>query len=160
MKRVSNTIRGWLDNHFSPEEDIGILDRIEEFANVTLVNNGTHQLSALLLQLVTRRVSRAPFRQYCAYFANREPAKATLKDGSYLVVSYLHPLLSCPAHRTADRYASLISTLLNWHVNSPSSSLAYTNVSNPLNAYKSDGKTRRMTSSLRMSDNLYILLTY
>jgi hypothetical protein len=59
MHRVSNTIRGWLDNHFEPDEDIGILDRVDEFASTTLLNNGSQQLSALLLQLVQRRVSVA-----------------------------------------------------------------------------------------------------
>ncbi|ORY35356.1 hypothetical protein BCR39DRAFT_3332 [Naematelia encephala] len=53
--RVSNTIRSWLDVHYLEAEDAPILDRIEHFAGVTLVANGSELLSKQLLTLVQRK---------------------------------------------------------------------------------------------------------
>jgi son of sevenless-like protein len=53
---VSNTIRSWLDVHYLAAEDADVLDRIEEFASTTLLDNGSELLSKQLVLLVRRRV--------------------------------------------------------------------------------------------------------
>jgi son of sevenless-like protein len=57
--RVSNTIRNWLDSQFV-KEDLPLLDRVEEFAKVTLAGNGSALLSKQFLTQVERRVRCSP----------------------------------------------------------------------------------------------------
>ncbi|WVF72599.1 hypothetical protein IAT40_007417 [Kwoniella sp. CBS 6097] len=58
--RVANALRTWLERHYIEQTDKGVLDRIEEFANTTLLANGSELMSKQLLTLVGKRRQGEP----------------------------------------------------------------------------------------------------
>lgn len=55
--RVINTLKVWLDQHFTETDDVEILHQIKDFAANVLPANGNESSSKQLLNLVARRVS-------------------------------------------------------------------------------------------------------
>ncbi|WWC71747.1 uncharacterized protein I206_105706 [Kwoniella pini CBS 10737] len=58
--RVANALRTWLERHYIDHTDSEVLDRIEEFANTTLLANGSELMSKQLLTLVGKRRQGEP----------------------------------------------------------------------------------------------------
>ncbi|WVQ68268.1 uncharacterized protein L199_006475 [Kwoniella botswanensis] len=58
--RVANALRTWLERHYIEQTDHEVLDRIEEFANTTLLANGSELMSKQLLTLVGKRRQGEP----------------------------------------------------------------------------------------------------
>ncbi|OCF40495.1 hypothetical protein I317_05665 [Kwoniella heveanensis CBS 569] len=58
--RVANALRTWLERHYIEQTDQGVLNRIEEFANTTLLANGSELMSKQLLTLVGKRRQGEP----------------------------------------------------------------------------------------------------
>ncbi|WVQ99820.1 hypothetical protein IAU59_006963 [Kwoniella sp. CBS 9459] len=58
--RVANALRTWLERHYIEHTDHEVLDRIEEFANTTLLANGSELMSKQLLTLVGKRRQGEP----------------------------------------------------------------------------------------------------
>ncbi|WRT68200.1 uncharacterized protein IL334_005175 [Kwoniella shivajii] len=58
--RVANALRTWLERHYIEQTDHEVLDRIEQFANTTLLANGSELMSKQLLTLVGKRRQGEP----------------------------------------------------------------------------------------------------
>ncbi|WVW85840.1 hypothetical protein I302_107878 [Kwoniella bestiolae CBS 10118] len=58
--RVANALRTWLERHYIEQTDNEVLDRMEEFANTTLLANGSELMSKQLLTLVGKRRQGEP----------------------------------------------------------------------------------------------------
>ncbi|WWC90903.1 uncharacterized protein L201_005841 [Kwoniella dendrophila CBS 6074] len=58
--RVANALRTWLERHYIEQTDHEVLDRIKEFANTTLLANGSELMSKQLLTLVGKRRQGEP----------------------------------------------------------------------------------------------------